>query len=217
MANASPIPTLWIQGGSWLFLKAWKICASLNLFSVGEFGLKLVVLEYCWPRRRILASLSFPRSGSGFREAAVVGGPAACPPAPAHPPLTAALRFALAPLPPHAQNVRKGLSLGPGSRSSGGCPCARSSAGGCSLTRACPLPRAGRPHGATTSHSSCGPGAPSLGTPGQGGSLSPKVWAQATLASGNWRAGPGFLFWTRGVWIELFLTGASTGGPDPRG
>lgn len=98
MANAlSPIR---FGVGGRIILRAQEICTLLNLLSVGEFGWKLVVREYFWPPRRILASLSFPSSGSDFREAAVVGGRAACPPAPAHPPLTAALRFALVPLPP---------------------------------------------------------------------------------------------------------------------
>ena len=41
MANASghPYPTS-VRVGSWLFLKAWEIRASLNLLSVGEFGWK---------------------------------------------------------------------------------------------------------------------------------------------------------------------------------
>lgn len=154
-----------------------------------------VVLEYRWPPKRILASLSFPTSGSGFREAVVVGGRAACPPAPAHPPLTVALRFALVPLPPTRTECQEGPVAGawePLERRL--CAWAQRSAGGCSLPLACPFPRAGQLRGAPMSRSGCGPGAPSLGTPGPGVSLSLKVWVQvSTLASGSWRAGPGFL------------------------
>lgn len=97
MANAyPPSDSGWDVG----FSSKSRFRALINLLVVGEFGWNLVVQEHCGPPRRILASLSFPRSGSGFREAAVVGGRAACPPAPAHPPLTAALKFALLPLPP---------------------------------------------------------------------------------------------------------------------
>ena len=181
-----------------------------------------MILKYRWPPRRILASLSFPRSGSGFREAAVVGGRAACPPTPAHrPPTACALRFALAPLPPTRAECQEGPVAGAWEplelRLS---VCAQRSARACSLPWACPFPQAGRLRGAWRSRSHCGPGAPSLslGTPGQGGSLYPKVWAQvSTLAAGSWRAGPGFLPGPGEVWVELPLTGASTGGPGQRG
>lgn len=110
MANAyPPSDSGWDVG----FSSKSRFRALINLLVVGEFGWNLVVQEHCRPPRRILASLSFPRSGSGFREAAVVGGRAACPPAPAHPPLTAALKFALLPLPPSLPPTRAECQRGP--------------------------------------------------------------------------------------------------------
>lgn len=52
------------------------------------------------PLRRILASLSFPRSGSGFREVARCGWPGSLPARTRPPALAFALRLALLPLPP---------------------------------------------------------------------------------------------------------------------
>lgn len=148
-----------------------------------------------------------------------MGGRAACLPAPAHPPLTVALRFALVPLPPTRTECQEGPVAGawePLERRL--YAWAQRSAGGCSLLLACPFSRAGQLRGAPMSLSGCGPGAPSLGTPGPGVSLSLKVWLQvSTLASGSWRAGPGFLLWPQEVWRELPLTGASPGGSDPMG
>lgn len=117
MANACSLIRFGVEGG--IFLRAGEICALLNLLSVGEFGWKPVVRECFWPLRRILASLSFPSSGSDFREAAVVGGRAACPPAPAHPPLTAALRFAPARLPPTLAECQEGPVVGASAPSGG--------------------------------------------------------------------------------------------------
>lgn len=51
------------------------------------------------------------------------------------------------------------------------------SPGGCSRILACPSPRVGLPCGAQRSRSGCGPGTTRPRTPGQGGSLAPKVWA----------------------------------------
>lgn len=152
-------------------------------------------------------------------------GRAARPPAAAR---ARAARSALAPLPPARAECLEvpvaGASAAPRSpgllsreppewgRSAAACR----SAGGGSRTRACPFPRAGRPRGAPRSRSGCGPGAPSPGTPGQGGSLSAKVWAPvSTLAPGNWSAGRASL----GTWGGVVgrTASASAAGPDGRG
>lgn len=145
------------------------------------------------PLRRILASLSFPRSGSGFREAACCGWPGSLPARTRPPALAFALRLALLPLPPAsaecqevpvagAPPARRPLSS-PGSWVNPGYTCRQSpwvsEPLGCNRILACPSPPVGLPCGAQRSRSGCGPGTfrPRTPGPGQGGSLAPKVWA----------------------------------------
>lgn len=126
---------------------------------------------------RILASLSFLRSGSGFREAAIVGGRAAClPPPPTT--LTA---------PPGSQRASP---EGPGPLRRAAPLCAHLAADvGLAERRACPPRRAqqaGWPPGALGRRRRPGPGAPSPWTLGQGRRLSPKVRVRgSTLAAGR--------------------------------
>lgn len=133
------------------------------------------------PLRRILTSLSFPRSGSGFREAARCGWPGSMPACTRPPALAFALRLALLPFPPaECQEVpvaaRHPPLCSPGIWASPGCTYLPSW-GGCSRILVCPSPTVGLPCGALRSRSGCGPGSSRPKTPGQGGSLTPKVWA----------------------------------------
>lgn len=116
---------------------------------------------------RILASLSFLRSGSGFREAAIVGGRAAClPPPPTT--LTA---------PP---GLQRASPEGPGPLRRAAPLCAHLAADvGLAERRACPPRRAqqaGWLPGALGRRRRPGPGAPSPWTLGRGRRLSPKVY-----------------------------------------
>lgn len=126
---------------------------------------------------RILASLSFLRSGSGFREAAIVGGRAAClPPPPTT--LTA---------PP---GLQRASPEGPGPLRRAAPLCAHLAADvGLAERRACPPRRAqqaGWLPGALGRRRRPGPGAPSPWTLGRGRRLSPKVRVRgSTLAAGR--------------------------------
>lgn len=125
---------------------------------------------------RILASLSFPRSGSGFREAAIAGGRTACLPPP---PTTLSA--------PPGSHLASPALAGPLRRSVSLCAHLAADAGPAEH-RACPPPRAlraGRPPSTLGSHRRPGPGAPRPWTPGRGRRLSPKVW-------GGCAAPPGF-------------------------
>lgn len=203
MANAygtPPLPLPAFRMGGWLLLKAREIpvCSACSALRVWLEMSGSGVLRPA--SKENPGVLEFSQKRFGFQGGGGRGWPGSLParlPAPAHPPLPAALSFAPGPRPPtraECQAVRVArAAVPPGTRGprareppaqrlgaeAGGGP---QQLWGCSRTRACPCPRAGWPPGAP----------PSLGTPAQGGSLSSEVRARAsTLASGSGRAGPG--------------------------
>lgn len=156
--------------------------------------------------------MSFPRSGSGFREVAAVGGRAACLPAPAHLLLPAALSFCTGPRPPtraECQAVRvAGAAAPPGTRG----PPAREP----------PELQLGAEAGQSSAGAAAGRGhAPALE---QAGHLAPRrAWGrQRRGAASPPRYGCRPPPWPLGVCRQgpgggVGSTGASTGGPHPGG
>lgn len=178
--------------------KPRRVLASLKA-AQRPFDSKIVAREPCRPPRRNLASLSFPRSGSGFREAAVMGGRAAClPPPPTAVAAAKAPRFTSCLAgPPRRMSRRAGAwaSAPPGAPSVRTWqPQELTPAAGLAERQAClPLGSRRRP----------GPGTPSPRTSGRGRRLSPKVgargcdpdgaptggWSLPAPAGGAWQAG----------------------------